>query len=74
MISNIIADEMKINDYKRQIQAIKGIQVCKNCGTEIGVGVVFCSSCGTPILSNTESNTVNDYVKCNKLYWYAGFK
>ncbi|MBE5960189.1 MAG: zinc ribbon domain-containing protein [Lachnospiraceae bacterium] len=41
----------EINKLHRQIQAIKGIQVCMTCGSEIPAGSAFCPGCGAPIAS-----------------------
>ncbi|MDD7738787.1 MAG: zinc ribbon domain-containing protein [Fusicatenibacter sp.] len=63
---NLIADaEAKIRDYRKQIQDIKGVQRCPNCGAEVPSGSAFCSSCGSPMPKVTVSE-VSDYVKCEK--------
>lgn len=37
----------KINTYKEQIQSIKGVKKCSNCGAEIEDSSVFCGVCGS---------------------------
>ena len=36
----------KIDTYKEQIQSIKGVKKCSNCGAEIDDNSVFCGICG----------------------------
>lgn len=49
MIRAVSESEAKIQDYKKQIQDVKGIKNCPNCGAEVPNGAAFCSSCGTPM-------------------------
>jgi DNA-directed RNA polymerase subunit RPC12/RpoP len=42
--------EKKIEDYKVQIQNIKGVVRCTNCGAEVPNGAAFCSACGAQIV------------------------
>ncbi|MBR1738282.1 MAG: zinc ribbon domain-containing protein, partial [Firmicutes bacterium] len=48
-ITNIAETEAKIKELTKQVQDLRGVQVCKNCGAEIPAGVGFCSACGTKI-------------------------
>ena len=46
----VIADaEAKIRACKQQIQEIKGVQCCPNCGTEVPNGSAFCNACGASL-------------------------
>ena len=46
----IIRDAMAtINECRQQIQKIKGIRICPNCGAEVAGTAVFCQACGTRI-------------------------
>ncbi|MBO4563794.1 MAG: zinc ribbon domain-containing protein [Clostridia bacterium] len=54
LISAIKDAEGKIANFKKQIQEIKGLVVCPNCGAEVSVNVAFCSACGTPIPKEPE--------------------
>ena len=56
------ADE-KIRSYRQQIQDIKGVVRCTQCGAEVQAGVAFCSSCGAPMPKVQPVNT-DDLVKC----------
>ncbi|MBO4847757.1 MAG: zinc ribbon domain-containing protein [Clostridia bacterium] len=49
MISAIKDAQGKIANFKKQIQEIKGLVECPNCGAEVSANVAFCSACGTPI-------------------------
>lgn len=40
--------EQKIEDYKRQIEAIKAVKRC-SCGAELVEGMAFCAACGSPV-------------------------
>lgn len=49
MVQNILAARDKIKEYQAQIQDIKGVLRCTNCGAEVGKGVQFCPACGSKI-------------------------
>jgi hypothetical protein len=36
----------KINEYEDQINMLKGIETCPNCGAELKEKALFCPSCG----------------------------
>ncbi len=61
--SMISEEETKINNYRQQIQDIKGVVRCSQCGAEVQSGVAFCSSCGTPMPKVQPINT-DDIVRC----------
>ncbi len=63
MISAIADSEVKIKDYKKKIQEIKGVQRCEKCGAEVPNGAAFCSSCGAA-MPKFQANGSIDYVKC----------
>ena len=63
MIKEIADTETKINDGKRQIQELKGVQRCEKCGAEVPKGSAFCSACGSP-MPKIETVDSSDYVKC----------
>jgi hypothetical protein len=41
--------QRKIEDCEDQINKLKGIESCPNCGTELKEGAPFCSNCGAKI-------------------------
>lgn len=63
MVATVLDGECKINEYKRQIQVIKGVQRCEKCGAEVARGVAFCSSCGAP-MPKVENAPSEDTIKC----------
>lgn len=64
LISNIKNTEHKLIDLKQQIQNIKGIKRCDNCGAEIAANALFCNACGSPTPIQPDTSLYN-YVKCN---------
>lgn len=63
MVATVLEGEQKINDYRRQLQNIKGIQRCEKCGAEVPRGVAFCSSCGAP-MPKVENPLPDDVIRC----------
>lgn len=63
MVAAVLEGEQKINDYRKQIQNIKGVQRCEKCGAEVARGVAFCSSCGTP-MPKVENPLPDDDIRC----------
>lgn len=63
MIASLVESEDKIKNYRQQIQDIKGVVRCAQCGAEVQVGVAFCSSCGAPMPKVEPVNT-DDLVRC----------
>ena len=49
MVSSVINLESEKEEYKKQIQLIRGIRLCGHCGAELLNGSQFCSSCGVPV-------------------------
>lgn len=64
MITAIKESEIKIRDYKQQIQDIKGVVRCEKCGAEVESNVAFCSSCGTPMPKKEMSANIGNLIKC----------
>ena len=72
-LNGMISDEEKrinnlytqIEDLKQQIQHIKGVKVCNNCGAEIPENSMFCIGCGAKIVMQSEVNT-NNFIRCVK--------
>lgn len=65
MIFAIKDSEIKIREYRQQIQDTKGVVHCEKCGAEVAKNIAFCSSCGSPMPK--QSNPINDanLVKCS---------
>lgn len=64
MLSSIAESESKIREYRKQIQDIKGVQICETCGAEVQRGVAFCGSCGSP-MPRIQPVNMEDVVRCS---------
>lgn len=69
MINIITEAEERIQNYKTQIQDIKGVRRCENCGAEVPLGDAFCSSCGSPMPQNHTEQV--DTVRCTNCGAYV---
>ena len=49
LVRNIVNLENEIENYRNQIQEIKGTQRCEVCGEEVPKGYAFCGKCGAPV-------------------------
>lgn len=63
IISEINESKVKISEYRRQIQDIKGVQRCDKCGAEVSGDAVFCSSCGA-VMPKIQVYNTEDFMKC----------
>ena len=68
LISAINEGEQKIADWRKQVQDIKGVQRCAQCGAEVPKGSSFCSTCGAPMMQSQPSQmyTAEEFVRCGK--------
>lgn len=64
-VSSIKDLEKDISLYKKQIQEIRGVQVCNQCGADISRGSAFCSSCGAPVPKIQKPQYNDDLIKCD---------
>lgn len=64
MVATVAELEQKISGYKKQIQDIKGVQHCQNCGAEVPRGFAFCSSCGSPMPKMQDQKNSDEYMTC----------
>ncbi|WP_010681133.1 zinc ribbon domain-containing protein [Acetivibrio cellulolyticus] len=60
LCSSITESLNKINSFNEQIQAIKGIKKCSQCGTELSDSAQFCSVCGNKIVHEEDTKTAED--------------
>lgn len=65
MVNAIATSEQIAEEYKRQIQNIKGVRCCEQCGIEVPIGAAFCSSCGNPMPDMMTQRNESDYIKCS---------
>lgn len=63
MIGAIRESEIKIRDYRQQVQEIKGVVRCEKCGAEVANNAAFCSSCGAAMPKQTVAADA-DSIKC----------
>ena len=63
MLIAIAEAERKIQEYRQQIQQIRGVTRCANCGAEVAKGVAFCSTCGAAI-AKAEPAAMECYETC----------
>lgn len=65
MISTVKESEIAIRNYRQQLQDIKGIVHCENCGAEVANNMAFCSSCGSPMPKQSAPVNNENLVKCS---------
>lgn len=56
----IKASEESISELKSEINKIKGVVICKECGAEIANDVAFCSKCGAKVEQVKEEEPVTE--------------
>lgn len=64
MVNSIVGLERDVQEYKKQIQDVKGVQRCSQCGAEVPRGVAFCSSCGNAMPQFEAMTSSENSVKC----------
>lgn len=64
--SMLFSHEENISRYRDQVQIIKGIIKCSNCGTQVNSSASFCSACGTaiPKLIEIEEDSEEEELMC----------
>lgn len=65
LINEIQMGFQNITQINEQIQWIRGIKICPNCGAECLLDSLFCSMCGSK-LSEPAGNTETDTKMCPK--------
>lgn len=63
MITTLEEASGKLEGYRQQIQDIKGVVRCPQCGAEVQSSVAFCSSCGAS-MPKVEMQNTDDLVCC----------
>lgn len=46
MMTQIVEIEAKLNEYRQQLQQIKGVSPCPKCGGDVPRNSAFCPACG----------------------------
>ncbi len=68
MIKEIDNAEKNIKEFECQLNVLKGVAICPNCGSELLSDSLFCYSCGARVDSlstNNEENNISGNI-CNK--------
>ncbi len=65
LVNGIKEAEKQNEDYKKQVQDIKGVRRCPSCGAEVPKDAAFCSSCGS-VMPKIEEVIPEDMIKCGK--------
>lgn len=66
LFNSILEAEKKIEEMKKQVQDLKGVQICVKCGAEVDRSASFCSSCGEPVPKTAVPEEVYNTVVCDK--------
>lgn len=53
LVESVAKSEEIIRVCRGQIQRIKGVRSCPNCGAEVSAGSAFCAHCGNPMPAET---------------------
>lgn len=63
MIASLAEAESKLSNYRQQVQDIKGVVRCPQCGAEVQLGSAFCSSCGSS-MPKVQTMNMEEMEKC----------
>lgn len=63
MVNNVLEAQQRIENFQKQIQDIKKVQRCENCGAEVQQGAAFCSSCGAT-MPKVQVESKDELIKC----------
>lgn len=64
MVSSVAQAEERISSYRQQIQDIKGLVRCPQCGAEVQSHATYCSSCGFAMPVKDQHVNMDDVVRC----------
>lgn len=60
MVESVHQAENKISKYREQIQSIKGIVRCEECGAEVSIQSAFCNACGAPMPKRVPEKQIDE--------------
>lgn len=63
MIQGIQDANVKIEELKKQVLEVKGVQICEVCGAEVTKESAFCNSCGAA-MPKPKTEEIIDMTKC----------
>ena len=49
MVSSIKTSLAQLENYKDELQRLRGVRMCPHCGAELSSSALFCSSCGNKL-------------------------
>lgn len=58
--SSITESLQVVEAMKKELQLIKGIRICSNCGTEQDNTVAYCSKCGSKLVEKMKAEVVEE--------------
>lgn len=61
LCSAVQRSDLRIQEYRKQIEAIKNAGRCPKCGSEIVNGAAFCSACGTSLQKGEQTQDDSHY-------------
>lgn len=64
LINAIVSSQEKIASLKQQIQNIKGVTRCEQCGAEVPNNIAYCSACGAQ-MPKKEVSIDEAHIKCD---------
>lgn len=60
-ICSCITESLQVLEaMKKELQFIKGIKICSNCGTEQDNTVAYCSKCGAKLVEKVKAEVVEE--------------
>ena len=60
-ICSCITESLQVLEaMKKELQLIKGIKICSNCGTEQDNTVAYCSKCGAKLVEEVKAEVVEE--------------
>lgn len=65
LMATVTGLEQENAAYRKQLQDMKGVQRCEQCGAEVPRGAAFCNSCGAPI-AQTDKQEAADQTADNE--------
>lgn len=60
LMTTVIGLEQENDTYRKQLQDMKGVQRCEQCGAEIPKGAAFCNSCGAPVAQTDKQEAADE--------------
>lgn len=64
LVNSLVSSQERVSALKQQIQTIKGVTKCENCGAEVSNNIAFCSACGSP-MPKKEMAIDENHIKCD---------